>query len=45
MRLFLDMLSNILFNNNFLSIHQQYECQVTKYPPMSIFLTLNVVGE
>lgn len=23
----------------------QYECQVTKYPPTSIFLTLNVVGK
>lgn len=22
-----------------------YECQVTKHPPISIFLTLNVVGE
>lgn len=23
----------------------QYECQVTKHPPVSIFLTLNVVGK
>lgn len=36
---------NFILITFFLSIPKQYECQVTKYPPMSIFLTLNVVGE